>query len=139
MTVAGKKVPAIPSSVGAVVLLVAMVLLVRACVGAGSSAAWCDDLDTAIDQGWNSDGGANDGGRHRRHGLQRLESHQRIQRATQMRRWPNSKKLSKKLGLPVAATTAKKVPEPGRTPYATLAEPCEAAGSRRLNVEGASL
>ena len=61
VTVAGKKVPTIPSSVGVVVVIVAMVLLVRACVGA-DSAAWCDDLDTVIDQGWNSDGGANDGG-----------------------------------------------------------------------------
>ena len=49
VTVAGKKVPTIPSSVGALVLLVAMVLLVRACVGAGS-AAWCDDLDEAIEK-----------------------------------------------------------------------------------------
>ena len=61
VAVAGKRVPLIPSSVGVVVVLVALVLLLRACVGAGS-AAWCDDLDTAIDQGWNSDGGANDGG-----------------------------------------------------------------------------
>ena len=53
VTVAGKKVPAIPSSVGAVVVLVAFVLLVRACVGAGS-AAWCDDIDEMVDRGWNS-------------------------------------------------------------------------------------
>ena len=61
VTVAGKKVPTIPSSVGAVVLLVAMVLLVRACVGAGS-AAWCDDLDEAIEKAWDYEGGYQSGG-----------------------------------------------------------------------------
>ena len=61
VTVAGKKVPTIPSSVGAVVLLVAMVLLVRACVGAGS-AAWCDDLDEAIERGWDRENGYQSGG-----------------------------------------------------------------------------
>ena len=62
VTVAGKKVPAIPSSVGAVVVLVAFVLLVRACVGAGSSAVWCEHLDDVIDYGWNWEGGFNDYG-----------------------------------------------------------------------------
>ena len=61
VTVAGKKVPTIPSSVGAVVLLVAMVLLVRACVGAGSP-AWCDDLDEAIERAWDHESGYQSGG-----------------------------------------------------------------------------
>ena len=61
VTVAGKKVPTIPSSVGAVVLLVAMVLLVRACVGAGSP-AWCDDMDDAIERAWDHESGYQSGG-----------------------------------------------------------------------------
>lgn len=61
VTVAGKQVPVIPSSTGIVVMIVALILLVRACVGAGS-AAWCGDLDEMIDWAWTYEGGY-DGGR----------------------------------------------------------------------------
>lgn len=51
VAVGDKKVPIIPSSVGVVLVIVALVLVMRACMDA-SSPAWCEKLDDAIDAGW---------------------------------------------------------------------------------------
>ena len=55
ITVADKKVPIIPASAGVVALIVSLVLVVRACGAVGP--AWCADLDTAIEWGWERESG----------------------------------------------------------------------------------
>ena len=53
--VGDKKVPIIPSSLGVLLVIVALVLVVRACVGDAYS--WCDELDDAVDRARTVGGG----------------------------------------------------------------------------------
>ena len=86
-----------------------------------NASGWCDDLDKIIARGWEYDGGANDGGS--------VDDLNRIVRGyvreyrgyTEDEMASLNDALEEGHGLPVAATTAKKQPEPGRTRYGTRA------------------